>query len=77
MRAHNRTLPGRPGIGQRAFDVQPILVHVLLIAGIGDRRELDLRDDLRALLWRELENRQSLVNFLTGDQLADEPKLLR
>src|SRR5260370_39275567 len=69
MRARDRPLPGRPGIGGRAFYEQLILVDVLLIAGVGNRGKKRLRYKARRLLGRELENRQRLIDFLADDQL--------
>src|SRR5580704_19314423 len=77
MCAHERPLPGRPGIGGRAFDEQLVLVDVLLIASVGNRGEQSLRDEARRLLGRELENRQRLIDFLTNDQLAYKMQLAR
>src|ERR1700722_15490516 len=77
MRARERALPGRPGIGGRAFYEQLVLVDVLLIAGVGDGGEQSLRDEARRLLGRELENRQRLIDLLADDQLAYEMQLAR
>src|ERR1700691_5602240 len=77
MRARQRALPGRPGIGGRTFNEQLVLVDVLLIAGVGNRGEQRLRDEARRLLGRELENRQRLIDFLVDDQLAHELELAR
>src|SRR3984893_165078 len=58
MCARERPLPGRPGIGGRAFYEQLVLVDVLLIASVGNRGEQSLRHEARRLFRRELENRQ-------------------
>src|SRR3984957_2016879 len=77
MCARERSLPGRPGIGGRAFYEQLVLVNVLLIASVGNRGEQRLRDESRCLLGRELEDRQRLIDFLADDQLAHKMQLAR
>src|SRR5580700_1682201 len=77
MRARQRSLPGRPGVGGRAFDEQLVLIDVLLIARVGNRREQRLRDEARRFLGRELENRQRLIDLLADDQLAHKMQLAR
>src|SRR5260370_7801562 len=77
MRARERALPGRPGVGGRAFYEQLVLIDVLLIAGVGNRGEQRLRDEARRLLGRELEDRQRLIDLLADDQLAHKMQLAR
>src|SRR5260370_7299846 len=77
MRARQRSLPGWPGVGGRAFDEQFVLIDVLLIARVGNRREQRLRDEARRLLGRELENRQRLIDLLADYQLAHKMQLAR
>src|SRR5271167_889752 len=77
MCARERALPGRPGIGGRAFYEQLVLIDVLLIARVGDRGKQRLRDEPRRLLGRELKDRQRLIDLLVDDQLAHELELAR
>ena len=77
MRALERALPSRPGIGHRPLHVKPIFIDILLISRVGNRREQGLADYSGASFGRKFENRKRLVNFFTGNQLANEPELLR
>src|SRR5208282_4347930 len=75
MCARERSLPGRPGVGGRAFYEQLVLVHVLLIARVGDCGQQSFGDEPGRLLGRELEDRQRLIDFLARDQLAYQLEL--
>src|SRR5208337_2138698 len=77
MCAHERALPGRPGVGGREFYEQLVLVHVLLIARVGDCGEQSFGDEPGRLLGRELEDRQRVIDFLARDQLAHKLELAR
>src|SRR5260370_4185750 len=64
MRARQRSLPGWPGVGGRAFDEQLFLIDVLLIPRVGHPRAQRLPDEPRRLLWPERHNRQRLADLL-------------